>query len=156
MQRRPDDVTTLPLHELTDRLQAWAQGWYPAEAGIALLSRHQQWLVRREFLTKCVRLTDGRDRDGLAPMAAIDWARAAQLLDQGAFIGSSSELQVLAAAVSLAGEQPRAYDLGSVVTRLDTANVTLLLNAVAHAAGWHQRGVSALVAGRFDATEVSL
>lgn len=68
---------------------------------------------------------------------------------------ASGELQILAAAVSLAGEEVRAYDLGNLVTGLDTTNVTLLLDAVAHAAGWHQRHMDATITGRFDAVEQS-
>ena len=149
------DVVALPTEELASRLRAWAAGWYPVEAAVELLAAHRTWLIRREFLAACVRLTDGWGRDTRVPMAVVDWPRAARLLDEGALIGSSSELQILAAAVSLAGEEVRAYDLGNLVTGLDTINVTLLLETVAHAAGWHQRHVRATITGRFDAAEQS-
>lgn len=149
------DVIALPTEELADRLRAWAAGWYPAEAAVELLAAHRTWLIRREFLAACVRLTDGWGRDTRVPMAVVDWPRAARLLDDGALIGSSSELQILAAAVSLAGEEVSAYDLGNLVPGLDTTNVTLLLDAVAHAAGWHQRHMEATITGRCDAVEQS-
>jgi hypothetical protein len=35
------------------------------------------------------------------------------------------------------------------VSGLDAANITIVLTAIAHTAGWHERGTAALVTGGF-------
>jgi hypothetical protein len=141
------DPTTLDPGELAVMLAAWAEGDYPSEASVGLLTHAAAglWLRRREFLTACVEaVDDGWSRHGETPMAVIDWPAVATYIAAGV-PASSGELNVLRAAASLAGA-----DVGSlreVTASLDVDNLGQVLDAVAHRAGWHERHLSRTVTG---------
>jgi hypothetical protein len=55
---------------------------------------------------------------------------------------------MLRLAISLASHrQPVA--LAAELAGLDDANIRLVMTAIGHAAGWHDRGITALIDGRF-------
>jgi hypothetical protein len=129
-------------------LAAWAAGDYACEAAVGLLTHGARghWLRRRDFLTSCVEaVDDGWTRDGLVPMAVIDWDAVRAFLDAG--VGASSgELSVLRVAASLGG-----VDVGSLreaTSSLDESNLAHVLNALAHMAGWHEYGTVRTITGR--------
>lgn len=140
----PDAVKALDGTELAAMLRAWAERSYPCEAAVELLVAHGMWLRRSDFRAAAVDAIDeGWTRDGTAPMASVDWTAAALFASKAPC--SSSERSVLLAACSLGGHDAGAL---TVLTRsLDRANLTLLLQAVAHAAGWHEHGITAHVTG---------
>ena len=134
------DATTIPPAELVGMLAAWADGDYTSEAAAGLLAHAAGgvWLRRRDFLAACVEaVDDGWSRDGIVPMASIDWDAVTSFLAAGAS-ASSGEINVLRAAASLAGKPTG--DLREVTTSLDPSNLGFVLDAVAHRAGWHERG----------------
>jgi hypothetical protein len=65
----------------------------------------------------------------------IAWAGLESALVAGRIVGSSGEVRVLRAAASIAGGHP--IDLGDLAAGLDRSSLTLLLAAIAHAAGSH-------------------
>jgi len=66
-------------------------------------------------------------------MAWVDWPAAVTALATGALVCSSGEARMLRIAASLAAGLP--LDLGDTVTGLDTANLDLVVQAIAHAGG---------------------
>ena len=142
------DPLTLPLSALRDALTACATGLYREEAAVALLIAHDVWPRRGEFLQSCVEVDDdGWTRDGTATLAAVDWDAARRLTETGP--ASSSEAAILRLAAALADEET-----GSLLVRLDAANLALVLDAVAHCAGWHERGLAHQVTGLVDRSRV--
>jgi hypothetical protein len=81
-------------------------------------------------------------------MASIDWDRVEAFLATAA--ASSSEVAVLRLAASLAGATT-STPLRDLTGGLDDTNSALVLNALAHRYGWHQRGRVCLVTGTFTA-----
>jgi hypothetical protein len=144
------DPTTLAPDELAAMLTAWAEGHLACEAAVGLLTHAAggYWIRRRGFLTACVTaVDDGWSRHGEVPMAVIDWDDVAGFLQAGV-VASSGELSVLRTATSLAG-----VDVGplrEVTACLDVGNLALVLDAIAHQAGWHERGVTRTVTGHLD------
>lgn len=123
---------------LVDELRGWASGDYGLEAAVDLLAASRVWLHRDDFRAACVRATAAHlvDSLGLARWW-LDFEKAAQVADRGTLPASDSERQVLALAASLAG-YPSSRPLHDLVTGLDTGNLALVLDAVAHTAGWHE------------------
>lgn len=66
-------------------------------------------------------------------MAWVDWEDASRALDVGRLPCSSSEGQILRIAASIAEGVP--VDLHDVLSGLDDHNLSLVVKAVAHAAG---------------------
>ncbi|NMR19176.1 hypothetical protein [Cellulomonas fimi] len=135
-----DDLT---FDQIATGLRAWARGLYPAEAAVELLLAHRGWLHRRDFTGIALLIGD----DG-PEYIGIDWTAAAELARRAP--ASGSEIAMLQVAVGLAGhdlEQP----LGHLLSRLDQVNTTIVLHAIAHTAGWHERGKVALVTVGFTA-----
>jgi hypothetical protein len=79
--------------------------------------------------------TEGTTSPG-TELASIDWGAAIAALNAGEFPSSSGEKHMLRLAASLAGDVP--VRLGDAVTGIDGRNVSLLVNAVLHAAGQRQ------------------
>ena len=137
----PVDPMTLPLSALREALVACAAGLYREEAAVALLIAHDVWPRRSDFLQSCLEVDDdGWTRDGTATLAAVNWDAARTLTE--AARASSSEAAILRLAAAIADEE-----LGSLLAYLDVANLSLVLEAVAHCAGWHERGVTHRVTG---------
>jgi hypothetical protein len=131
----------LPTSALREALIACARGSYREEAAVQLLLAHDVWPRRGDFLATCVEVDDdGWTRDGTATLAAVDWDAARRLTESAR--ASSSEVAILRLAAAIADEE-----IGSCVTSLDATNLGLLLEAVAHAGAWHERGVSRRVTG---------
>lgn len=134
------------LAVLAAELRAWAAGSYLDEAAVGLLIAHRVWPARADFRRACL-VTDSR-------FAWFDGDRAARIADGEeavALPASSSELRVLAIAAHLAGH-PGDRPLGELVTGLDDRNTRLVLDAIAHAAGWHEHGHTHTVTGHQEAT----
>jgi hypothetical protein len=148
------DPTTLTVEELAPMLRAWAVGIYAGEAAVELLIAHDSWLRRRDFLSTLVdAVVDGWGPEGvIVPMASIDWDRVEAFLATAP--ASSSEAAILRLAASLAGAT-NTTPLRDLTGGLDDANAALVLDALAHRYGWHERGTARLVTGTFAGQRVS-
>ena len=147
------DPCAMNAAEIAPMLRAWAQGMYVDEAAVGLLICHGHWLTRRDFRAQCVdALQDGWTRDGVASLASIDWTAAVKLAESGPC--SSSEKAMLLTACSLAGVD--AGPLSTLTRSLDHANLTLVLQAIAHRAGWHEHSFMTAVTGHLDDSDAFL
>ena len=115
--------------DLTTALQACAAGFYPLEAGVALLISNGTFLRRDDFTSRFI---DHGTSNG-TPMAAVDWDAAATALTSGDLPCSGGERRLLMLSASLAGGIP--VDLRDAVTGLDDDNVARLVTAIRHASG---------------------
>jgi hypothetical protein len=140
------DPTTLTADELAPMLRAWASGLFASEAAVELLIAHDVWARRRDFLFTLVDAVDDgwAPRGAVVPMTAIDWDRVEALLASAP--ASRSEISVLRLAASLAGSTV-SRPLHDATAGLDETNTTLVLNAIAHRCGWHERGTTRLITG---------
>ena len=147
------DPTILTTDELIPMLRGWAHGYYPAEAAVELIIRHQTWLHRTDFLLDLVdAVADGWGPEGVTmPIASIDWDRVEHFL--AAAPASTSEKAILRFAASLAGALVEPC-LREFTGGLDDRNGSLVLDALAHRFGWHERGRAHLVTGAFVSTAV--
>ena len=128
-------ATDLDLVDLESALLRAAVGDYAAEAAVLLLANSGQWLPRLQAAGLIdIPLDDDADDGG--PWAAVLWAELDRALRTGAISGSGGELRLLRAAASLADGQP--VDLADLTAGVDREQLTLLLAAVAHAAGSHE------------------
>lgn len=125
----------MPHHNLCPRdlmTALWAGSYRTAEQGaLQLLGWHGHWIVRQsvaKFIS--VYITE----DG-TPVAALDWAGLARV--SARLAGSSSELAVLAIAVSLAMGKP--VDLGAAVVGLGRNTAAAVGDAILTAAGYGDR-----------------
>jgi hypothetical protein len=121
--------------DLTAALRACAAGFYPLEAGVALLAANGTFLHRPDF-TGCFITTGTSISDGATLMAGVDWDAAITALHAGELPCSGGERRLLELSSSLAGGTP--VDLRDTVTGLDDSNIALLVRAVLHASGQRQ------------------
>jgi hypothetical protein len=124
--------------DVEDALLGAALGDYSAEAAILLLIAFGHWLPQLQSaglitLECCL---DGCCFDGDGWSAQIAWPDLDPALRDGTIVGSSGELRVLAAAASIADGHP--VNLGDLAAGLDRRAITLVLAAIAHAAGSHE------------------
>ena len=140
------DAARLTPEQLAPMLRAWAAGILASQAAIELLIRHDVWLRRPDFRAALVdAVTDGWGPGGtIQPLAAVDWDGVETYLDTA--ICSRSDAAVLRLAASLAGVTVQ-DSLLAMTSSLDDVNATLILDALAHRFGWHERGRSHLVDG---------
>jgi hypothetical protein len=117
---------------LTAALHACAAGFYPLEAGVALLIAHGTFLCRDDFTTRFIEHGTSIS-DGATPMAAIDWDAATTALHAGELPCSGGERRILLLSASLAAGIP--IDLRDTITGIDDANISRLLISIRHAAG---------------------
>ncbi|SFF94496.1 hypothetical protein [Blastococcus tunisiensis] len=110
-----------------------ALGDYSDEAAILLLITAGHWLPQLQN-TGLITLDGNVDGDGL--WAHIAWSDLDAAMRIGTITGNSSERRVLQAAVSIADAYP--VDLGDLAGGLDHRALTLVLAAIAHAAGSHE------------------
>lgn len=145
------DPTILTTDELAPMLRAWAQGYFPGEAAVELIIRHQRWLHRTDFLLDMVdAVVDGWGPEGVVvPMASIHWERVEAFLAEAP--SSSSEAAILRFAAALAGALVEPC-LREFTGGLDDRNASLVLDALAHRFGWHERGRTHVVTGAFVST----
>ena len=113
-------------------LRACARGLYPLEAGVDLLIRHACWLHRGDFQDEFVHAGISIT-DGATAMAEINWPAAISALDTRHLPCSGGEERMLRLAASLAGGIP--VSLRDTLTGIDHRNASLVVSAVAHAAG---------------------
>ena len=128
-------ATDLDLVDVESALLRAAVGDYAAEAAVLLLANSGSWLSRLQAAGLIDIALDEDAVDG-GPWAAVLWGDLDQALRTGVIGGTSGELRLLRAAASLADGQP--VDLADLTAGVDRAELTLLLAAVAHAAGSHE------------------
>jgi hypothetical protein len=114
---------------LAQALRACAAGFYPLEAGVALLIDSGAFLHRGDFTGRFI---EHAASDG-TPMAAIDWDAAVTALGSGELPCSGGERRILMLSASLAAGIPA--DLRDAATGLDDRNIRRLLTAIRHASG---------------------
>ncbi len=148
------DPTTLPPARLAAMLRAWSAGLYPSEAATELLIAHGTWLHRPDFLLTLVdAVEDGWGRGGhIVPMASVDWDRVETFLAHT--YGSTSELNVLRLAASLAGATTTG-SLLDMTSGLDDTNTRYVLDALAHRFGWHEHGTTHTTTGQLTRTDAT-
>ncbi|CCG04788.1 hypothetical protein [Blastococcus saxobsidens] len=110
-----------------------ALGDYSDEAAILLLITSGHWLPQLHH-AGLITLDGNVDGDGL--WAHIAWPGLDGAVGIGTITGSSSQRRVLQAAASIADGHP--IDLGDLAAGLDRRALTLVLAAIAHAAGSHE------------------
>lgn len=110
-----------------------ALGDYSDEAAILLLITSGHWLPQ---LQKRGLITVDGDVEGEGLWAHIVWPDLEGAVRIGTITGNSSDRQVLQAAASIADGHP--VDLGDLAAGLDRHALTLVLAAIAHAAGSHE------------------
>lgn len=153
------DPCTVTTEDLAAMLRVWTSGLYTSEAAVELLIGHRSWLRRADFLHACVEVVeDGFFNGREVPMAAIDWREARAGLDDGVFGGSSTDLQILRLAISMSGDYtpPDPTSLGELIPGLDARNTSLVLESIAHLAGWHEQHQARRVTGELPATTTAL
>ena len=124
--------TALTADDLTAALRACALGFYPHEAGVALLTANRTFLHRDDFTSRFI-TTGTSISDGTAPMAAIDWEAAITALHAGELPCSGGERRILELSSGLAGGTP--VNLRDAVTSLGDGNIARLVTAILHASG---------------------
>ena len=130
--------------ELAHDLNAWAAGSHPIEAAVGLLAAHRAWLRRGDFRRRAICEESTDDSDDLR-WVRIDWDAAARVLADAP--ASSSERGILAIAIALAVGHEHPVDLAEALGSLDATNTGRVLQAVAHAAGFHDRHLALVVDG---------
>lgn len=111
-----------------------ALGDYSDEAAILLLITSGHWLPQLQH-RGLITLDGNVDGEGL--WAHIYWPDIDGALRIGTITGSASDRRVLQAAASIADGHP--VDLGDLAAGLDRQALTLVLAAIAHAAGSHEQ-----------------
>jgi len=129
---RASDLDPLDLESALLRA---AVGDYALEAAVLLLAESGHWLPQLQAAGLIAIALDGDAADG-GPWAAIQWSDVDRAVRGGGIPGGSGQLRLLRAAASLADGQP--VDLADLTAGVDRAELTLLLAAVAHAAGSHE------------------
>ena len=124
----------LDLVDLETALLRAAVGDYAAEAAVLLLADSGHWLPELQA-AGLVTIALDADADG-GPWAAVQWTEVDGALRRGAVGGSGGQLRLLRVAASLAEGQP--VDLADLTAGLERRELTLLLAALAHAAGSHE------------------
>ncbi len=117
-----------PPDALHAMLRAGARGHLPTQAAVDLLADHGTWPQR---LFRAGHVDTWTATAGDPAMAAIDWQTVTERLTDTTgrgFAASSSELSILAVAMSLAGHLD--VRLGELLPRLDATNTALVATAI--------------------------
>jgi hypothetical protein len=125
-------VTAVNPRRLGDALRACARGIHPLEAGTGLLIDCGSWLHREDFTSRFITV-DTSISDGATLLASTDWEAAITALRAGELPSSSGERRMLLLAASIASGTP--VSLNDTLTGIDRRNASLVVSAVAHAAG---------------------
>ena len=125
-------MTTVNPRRLGDALRACARGIHPLEAGTGLLIECGSWLHREDFTSRFIAV-DTSISDGTTVLAATDWEAAIAALNAGELPSSGGERRMLLLAASIAGGIP--VSLYDTLPGIDRRNASLVVGAVAHAAG---------------------
>lgn len=123
----------LDLVDVENALLRAALGDYSDEAAVLLLITSGHWLPQLQYAGL---ITLDGDVEGEGQWAHINWSDLDGALRIGTITGRISDHQVLRAAASIADGHP--LDLGDLATGLDRHALTLVLAAIAHAAGSHE------------------
>ena len=123
-------MTTTDPRRLAEALIACASGIRCHEAGTGLLIDCGSWLHREDFTSKF--FTSGTSISNGA-LLATDWEAAVTALHAGELPASGGERRMLLLAASIAGGVP--VSLSDTLTGIDLRNASLVVSAVAHAAG---------------------
>lgn len=139
------DFSGAQTAEVVAALRRGVSGSFSQEAALELLIAHGWWLRRPEFLSD---LVDGRSSDGdtRGGRSRIRWSGVEEFLVQRGAVGSRVDRAVLRCATSVA-DRSSPGALGQLVGELDIRSTVLLLQAIAHRAGWHERGMAYVVTG---------
>ena len=125
-------MTTVNPRHLGGALRAGARGIHPLEAGTSLLIECGSWLHRDDFTSRFI--TAGTSiSDGITLLASTDWEAAVTALHAGELPASGGEQRMLLLAASIAGGTP--VSLSDTLPGIDRRNASLVVRAVAHAAG---------------------
>lgn len=125
-------MTTLNPRRLSDALRAGARGIRPLEAGTGLLIDCGTWLRRGDFTSRFI--TAGTSiSDGVTLLASIDWEAAVTALHAGELPASGGERRMLLLASSIA--VGTLVSLNDTLPGIDRRNASLVVGAIAHAAG---------------------
>ena len=125
-------MTTLDPRRLGDALRAGARGIHPLEAGTGLLIDCGSWLHREDFTSQFIAV-DTSISDGATLLAATDWEAAVTALRAGELPASGGERRMFLLAASIAGGT--LVSLNDAMPGIDRRNASLVVSAVAHAAG---------------------
>jgi integrase len=125
-------VTTVNPRRLGDALRACARGIHPLEAGTGLLIDCGSWLHREDFTSRFITIGTSVS-DSVTLLASTDWEAAITALHAGELPSSSGERRMLLLAASIAGGIP--VSLYDTLPGIDRSNASLVVGAVAHAAG---------------------
>ena len=117
---------------LAEALRACAGGILTAEAGVSLLIDCGGWLHRDDFTSRFITIGTSIS-DGVTLLASIDWEAAVTALHAGELPASGGERRMLLLAASIAGGIP--VSLYDTLPGIDRRNASLVVGAVAHAAG---------------------
>ena len=128
-------MATVSGPDLPTMLRQHVQGLHHLEAAVDLLIAHDRWLRRGEFLAACV-IHDRHFLDD-HPIAYIDWDLVVGFLAETS--ASSSETRMLLIAAELA-DVATGWTISELLSGLDDTNTRLVLDAVAHHNGLHERG----------------
>jgi hypothetical protein len=126
---RAADLATV---ELESALLRAAVGDYADEAAVLLLLNFGHWLTQ---LASAGLITLMPETEGEGLWAQIAWPDLEPALADSLLVGSSGQQRVLRAAASIADASP--VDLGDLAAGLNCRALTLVLAAIAHAAGSH-------------------
>jgi hypothetical protein len=124
-------VTSLNPRQLGDALRACARGIHPLEAGTGLLIDCGSWLHRDDFASRFI--TTGTSISDGTTLLSTDWEAAVAALHAGELPASGGERRMLLLAASIAGGTP--VSLNDALPGIDRRNASLVVSAVAHAAG---------------------
>jgi hypothetical protein len=123
----------LDLADVENALVRGAVGDYADEAAVLLLLNFGHWLTQ---LASAGLITLMPETEGEGLWAQIAWPDLEPALADSLLVGSSGQQRVLRAAASIADASP--VDLGDLAAGLDRRALTLVLAAIAHAAGSHE------------------
>ena len=125
---------------LGDALRAGASGIHHLEAGTGLLIDCGSWLHREDFTSRFITIGTSIS-DGVTLLASTDWEAAVTALRAGELPASGGERRILLLAASIAGGIP--VSLSGTLPGIDRRNASLVVSAVAHAAGLPDPGAEA-------------
>jgi hypothetical protein len=130
----PDEAGQPVQDDLAEELRAWARGLYPCEAAVEVLIRSGMHHRLDGYPDVMGRPDEYR---------WVHWDALVAVADNGPWSGG--ERRLLLAAAALSGEVAVRVDL----TGLNEPWTLLVLHAVAHTGGWHERGTTARIDGTF-------
>ena len=125
-------MTSTSPRQLSEALRAAASGIHHLEAGTGLLIDCGSWLHREDFTSRFITVNTSIS-DGVTMLASTDWEAAVATLHAGGLPASGGERRMLLLAASIAAGIP--VSLNDTLPGIDRSNASLVVSAVAHAAG---------------------